>query len=46
MPILSRGVILGVVFAVGACKQCHSSYREGGGVEPYRFTAASGITPP
>jgi cytochrome c556 len=28
------------------CKQCHSMYREGGGAEPYRFNAASGITPP
>lgn len=28
------------------CKQCHTMYREGGGAEPYRFNAASGITPP
>jgi cytochrome c556 len=28
------------------CKTCHSMYREGGGTEPYRFNAASGITPP
>ena len=30
----------------GTCKQCHGMYREGGGAEPYRFNAASGITPP
>jgi hypothetical protein len=30
-----------------ACKQCHSTMREGDGkAEPYRFSAASGITPP
>jgi len=28
------------------CKMCHTMYREGGGAEPYRFNAASGITPP
>ena len=28
------------------CKTCHSMYREGGGTEPYKFNAASGITPP
>ena len=29
------------------CKQCHGMYREGDGKEmPYRFNAASGITPP
>jgi cytochrome c556 len=29
------------------CKQCHSMYREGGTAgEPYKFNAASGITPP
>jgi hypothetical protein len=32
--------------AQATCKQCHSMYREGGGAEPYRFNAASGITPP
>ena len=32
--------------AQGTCKQCHGMYREGGGAEPYRFNAASGITPP
>jgi len=31
----------------GMCKQCHGMYREGDGKEmPYRFNAASGITPP
>ena len=30
----------------GTCKQCHGMYREGGGAEPYKFNAASGITPP
>ena len=32
--------------AQGTCKQCHGMYREGGGTEPYKFNAASGITPP
>ena len=31
----------------GTCKQCHGTMREGDGKEtPYRFNAASGITPP
>jgi len=31
----------------GTCKQCHGTMREGDGKEsPYRFSAASGITPP
>ena len=31
----------------GTCKQCHGMYREGDGKEmPYKFNAASGITPP
>ena len=31
----------------GACKQCHSTMREGDGKDtPYKFSAASGITPP
>jgi hypothetical protein len=30
----------------GTCKQCHGMYREGGGADPYKFNAASGITPP
>ena len=31
----------------GACKQCHSTMREGDGKDtPFRFNAASGITPP
>ena len=31
----------------GACKQCHSTMREGDGKDtPYKFNAASGITPP
>jgi len=29
------------------CKQCHSTLREGDGKDtPYKFNAASGITPP
>ena len=33
--------------AQAMCKQCHSMYREGDGKDtPYRFNAASGITPP
>lgn len=31
----------------GACKTCHAANREGDGKDtPYRFSAASGITPP
>lgn len=31
----------------GTCKQCHGTMREGDGKDtPYRFSAASGITPP
>jgi len=33
--------------AQGTCKQCHGMYREGDGTTtPYKFNAASGITPP
>ncbi len=48
---LKAGDAMKAQMAIGGmaatCKTCHSTLREGDGkAEPYRFSAASGITPP